>query len=130
MNEEAIKLAKEWGNALAEAIGKYGPDAARLAETIVRLDVASTIATALVVLACGSIGLHYARALYTHARALPRDRYDDMKDEATFKVIASVVGGGISTLMVLVGVVKLSNPILWFSLWEPKVWIAAKLLKL
>lgn len=124
--DKIIGAAEKWGGAIVEAIGKHGPDAVALAETIARLDAARYL------LAGAFQVVLFATALILVRWAVKRAKWDgDYIDGHAFTTIVAVIAsiGSFFALMVD-GFWRLFNLLAWAGTVEPKIWIAAKLLKL
>jgi hypothetical protein len=131
--DKLADLAEKWGSATMEAIGKYGPDAARLAETVARLDAIRYLAAGAGTAVLGAVVARYAQkkvsAHIAETKAIEGKSYD-FTDCNPFFVMSL---GGIGLIAALLGAAGLSdliNPMAWAGAFEPKVWIVAKLLKL
>ena len=126
-------LAEKWGTAAVEAIGRHGPEAVQLAETVARLDAIRTL-----IVSGGFVGLGSFGGLWVMRRIKAHIAEVKVAEGPTYEIYDTnpliVIGGGVALLFAAVSVVgglsDLLNPLAWAGAFEPKVWIAAKLLKL
>lgn len=133
MSGDVVALAEKWGNAVSEAVGKYGPEAAQIAAKVAWLDALQQVVYAMagVLLGLATVVACY-RITVRHIAACKAEYGDKFEFEDTHPgiVVTFPLVGMSGAILFLVNAATMLNPILWAGLADPRIWIVAKLLRL
>lgn len=122
---------------LAEMAKQYGPDVAHGALQMARIDAAAPFMWAVPFLAIGICGVVYCIKLLRTAKSLSDAREAVLNYEGRYRMpdgvnegIGGVIGGIVSCGVCVISAMPLLDLWRWVGIFEPKLWLAKKVLGL
>jgi hypothetical protein len=119
--DKMIAAAEKFGDKLAQLATQYGPDVADVALLAARVDAASTLVTGAVCVissACVAYFIAYRATV----------EVNEASDGSVPEIIPAIVGTFVAAGFAFAGIPRLTSVWAWVGIFEPKVWLAGKLL--
>lgn len=120
---------------MVELAKQYGPDVADAALQMARVDAAQGLVKAAIILIASSAAMWLAWYLYKLEIPFKQNeayssRIDDNSEKRFFKSIAAIIIGISSSFVFVSGMIDFCNLWRWVGIFEPKLWLAKRVLGL
>ena len=127
LEAKAIELVDQLSAKLATLAAQYGPEVVDAGLAVARLAAAKMlIPGAIAVIVCIA-ACRYACALWARGKQAGESLDGE---HVPCRLFAAIASGAVSAIAALIATVHLQNPFAWAGIFDPKLYIAARILGL